>query len=323
MNAIRIDRLGGPEVLQLADVPVPKPGPGQVLVRQSVAGVNFIDVYLRTGLYKAALPFVPGREGAGVVETVGEGVTSVKPGARVAYTQTTDGGYAEANLVAENALVSIPDDVDDRTACALMLQGFTAHYLATDTFPLKPGNVALIHAAAGGVGALLVQIAKARGARVIATVGTDEKAKVAREAGADDVIVYAEADFAVATTALIGPHKVDVAYDSVGKDTWERSMSLLRPRGMLVLFGNASGPVPPVDPARLAAGGSLFMTRPTLGHYMQTRDETLGRARDLFGLVESGKLKARIGHEYRLADAAQAHTDLEARKTVGKLLLKP
>ncbi|HEY4441278.1 MAG TPA: quinone oxidoreductase, partial [Candidatus Elarobacter sp.] len=252
MKAIRIDRLGGPEVLQLADVPVPEPGPGQVRVRQSVAGINFIDVYLRTGLYKTELPFIPGREGAGVVDAVGEGVTSVKPGDRVAYTLTaSNGGYAESNVIPESMAVPIPADVDERSAAALMLQGLTAHYLATDTFPLKPGNVALIHAAAGGVGALLVQIAKVRGARVIATVGTKEKAQIARDAGADDVIVYAENDFAEATAMLVGPKKIDVAYDSVGKETWERSMSLLRPRGMLVLFGNSSGPVPPIDPARL------------------------------------------------------------------------
>ena len=323
MKAIRIDRIGGPEVLHVADVPVPAPGPGQVLVRQSTAGVNFIDVYLRTGLYKYPLPFILGREGAGVVEALGDGVTSVKPGARVAYTQPTSGGYAEANVVAENLLVPIPDGVDDKTACALMLQGITAHYLATDTYPLRPGSVALIHAAAGGVGALLVQIAKARGARVIATVGTDEKAALARDAGADDTIVYAQSDFAEATRKLVGEHGVDVAYDSVGKDTWERSLSVLRPRGMLVVYGNASGPVPPVEPQRLAAGGSLYLTRPTLGDYMRTPEELLARTGELFALVQNGKLHARIGAEYPLADAAQAHRDLEARKTVGKLLLTP
>ena len=323
MKAIRIDRTGGPEVLQYVDVPVPAPGPGQVLVRHRTSGINFIDVYVRTGLYKYPLPCIVGREGAGVVEAVGEGVTSVAAGQRVAYTQPTDGGYAEANVVAANLLVPVPDGIDDRTACALMLQGVTAHYLATDTFALKPGHVALIHAAAGGVGALLVQLAKARGARVIATVGTDEKAALARDAGADDVIVYAQTDFAEAATALVGKKGVDVAYDSVGKDTWERSMSLLRPRGMLVIFGNASGPVPPVEPQRLAAGGSLYFTRPTLGDYMRTPEELLGRTSELFALVQNGKLHVRIGAEYPLADAAQAHRDLEARKTVGKLLLTP
>jgi NADPH:quinone reductase len=323
VNAIQIDRNGGPEVLQLVDIPVPAPGPGQVLVRQSVAGINFIDVYIRTGLYKYPLPCVIGREGAGVVEAVGDGVTGVRVGQRVAYTQPTSGGYAEANVVAEKFLVPVPDDVDDRTACALMLQGLTAHYLATDTFALKPGDVALVHAAAGGVGALLVQIAKARGARVIATVGTDEKAQLAREAGADDVIVYAQTDFAEATRALVGDHGVDVAYDSVGKETWERSLSVLRPRGMLVVFGNSSGPVPPIDPARLAAAGSVYLTRPTLNDFMRTPEEMRGRARDLFSLVEGGKLHVRIGRAYPLAEAAQAQRDLEARKTVGKLLLIP
>ncbi len=323
VNAIRVDRNGGPEVLQLVDVPTPSPGPGQVLVRQSAAGINYIDVYQRTGLYKAPLPFIPGREGAGVVEALGEGVSGVRVGERVAYTHVGFGGYAPANVVDVRWLIPIPDGIDDGAACALMLQGITAQYLATDTFALHPGHVALVHAAAGGVGALLVQIAKARGARVIATVGTDAKAKIAREAGADDVIVYAQADFADATRALVGEHGVDVAYDSVGKDTWERSLSVLRPRGMLVVYGNASGPVPPIDPARLMAAGSIFFTRPTAGDYMRTREELLGRARELFSLVEAGKLRPRIGATYPLADAAQAHRDLEARATTGKLLLTP
>jgi NADPH:quinone reductase len=323
VNAIRIDRNGGPEVLQLVDVATPAPGPGQVLVRQSAAGINYIDVYQRTGLYKVALPFIVGREGAGVAEAIGDGVTDVKVGDRVAYTHLGGGGYAQANVVDARWLIPIPSGIDDPTACALMLQGITAQYLATDTFALRPGHVALVHAAAGGVGALLVQIAKSRGARVIATVGTQEKAKLAREAGADDAIVYAQTDFAEATRALVGEHGVDVAYDSVGKDTWERSLSLLRPRGMLVLYGNASGPVPPIEPARLAAAGSVYLTRPTAGDYMRTREELLGRARDLFSLVEAGKLRPRIGATYPLADAAQAHRDLEARATTGKLVLTP
>ena len=323
MNAIRIDRNGGPEVLQLVDVETPAPGAGQVLVRQNAAGINYIDVYQRTGLYKVALPFIVGREGAGVVEAIGDGVTGVRVGDRVAYTHLAGGGYAQANVVDERWLIPIPDGIDDATACALMLQGITAQYLATDTFPLRPGHVALVHAAAGGVGALLVQIAKARGARVIATVGTQEKAKLAREAGADDAIVYAQTDFAEATRALVGEHGVDVAYDSVGKDTWERSLSLLRPRGMMVVYGGASGPVPPIEPARLMAAGSLFLTRPTAGDYMRTREELLGRAREVFSLVETGKLRPRIGATYPLADAAQAHRDLEARATTGKLVLTP
>ncbi|MBV8748819.1 MAG: quinone oxidoreductase [Candidatus Eremiobacteraeota bacterium] len=324
MNAIRVDRTGGPDVLQLADVPTPAPGPGEALVRHTAAGINYIDVYLRTGLYKRDLPFIDGQEGAGVVEAVGAGVTEVKPGDRVAYASSPGlGGYADANAVPAEKLVAIPDGIDDQTACALMLQGTTAQYLVSDTFPLHAGHVALVHAAAGGVGSILVQLAKARGATVIATVGTDDKAKLAREAGADHVIVYAEEDFAEATRTLIGDHAVDVVYDSVGKDTWERSLSLLRKRGMLVVYGNASGPTPPIEPQRLAAAGSVYLTRPTLVDYLRTRDELLSRTGELFAAVRAGKLHARIGATYPLAEAAQAHTDLEARKTVGKLLLLP
>jgi NADPH2:quinone reductase len=324
MKAIRVDRTGGPEVLQLADVPEPAPGPGEALVRQSVCGINYIDVYVRTGLYKRDLPFIDGREGAGVVAAVGPGVTSVKAGDRVAYAQTPNlGGYAELNAVLATELVPIPDGVDDRDACAVMLQGMTAHYLATDTFPLRAGHVALVHAAAGGVGSTLVQLAKARGATVIATVGTQEKAELARGYGADHVIVYANEDFADATRTIVGDHGVDVVYDSVGKDTWERSLSLLRSRGMLVVYGNSSGPVPPIEPQKLAAAGSVFFTRPTLVDYIRTPEELLGRARDLFAAIAAGKLHVRIGATYPLADAAQAHRDLEARKTTGKLLLLP
>jgi NADPH:quinone reductase len=324
VKAIRVDRLGGPEVLELVDVPVPAPGPGEALVRQGAAGVNFIDVYFRTGLYKRPLPFIDGQEGAGVVEAVGEGVTEFRPGDRVAYPQTPNlGGYAEANAVPVHRLVPIPDGVEDRDACAVMLQGMTAHYLVNDTFPLRAGHVALVHAAAGGVGSTLVQLAKAKGATVIATVGTEEKAKLARGFGADHVIVYAEQDFAEATNALIGEHKVDVAYDSVGKETWERCFSVLRPRGMLVIFGNSSGPVPPVEPQKLAAAGSIFFTRPTLVDYIRAREELLKRAHDLFDAVKNGKLHVRIGATYPLADAPQAHRDLESRKTTGKLLLIP
>jgi NADPH2:quinone reductase len=323
MHAIQIDRTGGPEILTFVDVPVPSPGPSEVLVRQTSAGVNFVDVYVRTGLYPSKLPLILGREGAGVVESVGDSVTGISVGQRVAYTQPTSGGYAEANVVDQRYIVPVPGDVDDRTACALMLQGFTAHYLATDTFALHEGHVALVHAAAGGVGSLLVQIAKARGARVIATVGTEAKAALARANGADDVIVYAKQDFAEATRELVGPHGVDVVYDSVGKDTWERSMSLLKARGLLVLFGNASGPVPAIEPAKLMLGGSLYLTRPTLGDYTRTREEVLARARDLFGMVEAGTLKASIGATYPLAEAAQAQRDLESRSTTGKLLLIP
>ncbi len=321
MHAIRIDRTGGPDVLQYVEVPEPVAGPGQVLVRQTTVGINFVDVYMRTGLYKAPLPMILGREGAGVVAAIGAGVDGLREGDRVAYTQLTGGSYAELAVVDATHVVPIPAQIDDHVACALMLQGFTAHYLATDTFPLQPGQVALIHAAAGGVGLLLVQLAKARGARVIATVGTHEKAALARGAGADDVIVYTEHDFADATRALVGEHGVDVAYDSIGKDTWERSLGVLRRRGTLVNFGNASGPMPAIEPSRLMASGSIFFTRPTLPDYTHSREEVLGRANDLFGMVMSGKLHARIGAAYPLADAAQAQRDLESRATTGKLLL--
>ena len=324
MNAIRIDRTGGPDVLQLVDVPTPSPGAGEALVRHAASGVNFIDVYMRTGLYQRPLPFIDGSEAAGVVEAVGDGVTDLKAGDRVAYAQSpTLGGYAEYNAVPARLLVKVPDGIDERDAAAVMLQGMTAHYLVNDTFPLRAGQVALVHAAAGGVGALLVQLAKAKGATVIATVGTDEKAQLAREAGADHVIVYAKRDFAEAARELVGEHAVDVAYDSVGKETWERSLSLLRPRGMLVVFGNSSGPVPPVEPQKLAAAGSVFFTRPTLANYISTRAELETRSRELFDAMLGGKLHVRVGATYPLADAAQAHRDLEARKTVGKLLLIP
>jgi NADPH2:quinone reductase len=324
MKAIRIDHTGGPEVLELVDVPVPTPAAGEALIRHTAIGINYIDVYFRTGLYKRPLPFIDGREGAGVVEAVGEGVTEFKPGDRVAYAQTPNlGGYAELNAVPVRELVPIPDGVDDRDACALMLQGITAHYLANDTFPLRPGHVALVHACAGGVGSTLVQLAKARGATVIATVGSEAKAQLARGFGADHVIIYSNEDFAEATCAVVGAHGVDVAYDSVGKDTWERSLSVLRPRGMLVLYGNSSGPVPPVDPLKLMSGGSIFVTRPTMPDYVRTREELLGRVKDLFEATRSGKLHVRIGATYPLAEAAQAHRDLEARKTTGKLLLIP
>ena len=324
VNAIRIDRTGGPEVLQLADVPVPSPGPGEALVRHVASGVNFIDCYLRSGLYPRPLPFVDGAEGAGVVEAVGDGVTDLAVGDRVAYAQSPNlGGYAEKNAVPARLLVKIPDGIDERDAAAVMLQGMTAHYLVNDTFPLRAGQVALVHAAAGGVGALLVQLAKAKGATVIATAGTEEKAQLARDAGADHAIVYAKTDFAEATRAIVGEHAVDVAYDSVGKDTWERSLSLLRPRGMLVIFGNSSGPTPPIEPQKLAAAGSVFFTRPTLVNYISKREELETRTRDLFAAMRDGKLHVRIGATYPLAEAAQAHRDLEARKTVGKLLLLP
>lgn len=322
MKAIRVSGHGGPDQLQLADVPIPQPGAGEALIRQTAIGVNFIDVYKRTGLYPIEPPFTLGEEAAGVVEAVGDGVTEVQPGDRVAYASVF-GSYAAYNVVPAERCIPIPDGVDDRIACAAMLQGMTAHYLVTDTFPLGAGDVALVHAAAGGVGSLLVQLAKQRGATVIATAGSAEKVALAREAGADHAIDYTTADFGDAARAIAGDRRVDVAYDSVGRATWERSMMLLRPRGMLVVYGNSSGPVPPIDPLRLSREGSLFLTRPTLAHYVRTRDELLGRARELFALIAAGRLHVRVGATYPLADAAQAHRDLEARATIGKLLLIP
>jgi NADPH2:quinone reductase len=323
IRAAVLEEFGSPLVVQPVDLA--DPAPGEALVRLVACGVCHTDLYTASGADPSGYaPAVLGHEGAGVVEAVGEGVTEVKAGDRVAYAQTPNlGGYAEANVVLARELVPIPDGVDDRDACAVMLQGMTAHYLANDTFPLRPGHVALIHAAAGGVCSTLVQLAKARGATVIATVGTEEKAELARGLGADHVIVYANEDFADATRAIVGEHAVDVAYDSVGKDTWERSLSLLRPRGMLVVYGNSSGPVPPVEPQKLASAGSVFFTRPTHVDYSRTREELLGRARELFDAIRNGKLHVRIGATYPLADAAQAHRDLEARKTTGKLLLIP
>ena len=323
MKAIQIARLGGPEVLELVELPPPVPKAGEALIRQRAAGVNFIDTYQRSGLYPTALPYVLGREGAGVVEAVGDGVTEVHPGQRVAYPQGPGGGYGELVAVAAALCVPIPDGIDDDVAAAALLQGMTAHYLCNDTFALGRGDIAVVHAAAGGVGNLLVQLAKGKHATVIATAGSAEKVALAREAGADHAIDYSATNFADAVRALVGDKAVDVVYDSVGKATWERSMSLLRTRGMLVCYGNSSGPVPPVDPLSLMNGGSLYLTRPTLAHYMRTRDELLARAGAVFDAIREGALRVRIGARYKLADAAQAHRDLEARATVGKLILVP
>ncbi len=324
MKAISIDRVGGPEVLKLVDVPTPKPGPGEVLIRQTAIGLNYIDVYFRLGTYKRELPFIPGREGAGVVEALGEGVGDINVGDRVAYCETAHlGAYAEYNVVPAKELVVLPDDIDDRTGCAAMLQGITAHYLAHSTYPIQKNDWVLVHAAAGGVGLLLTQIAKARGATVIATAGGAEKGALAKGAGADHVIDYSTTDFAPVVKELTDGIGVAAAYDSVGKDTWERSMSVLRPRGYLVLYGASSGPIPPIDPQRLSAAGSIFLTRPTLTHYKLTRAELRTRANALFEMIRTKQLDMRIGHTYALADAAQAHIDLEARKTTGKVLLLP
>jgi len=322
MKAIQVQKTGGPEVLTLVDLPVPEPKPNEALVKVSAAGVNFIDIYFRQGQYPAPLPFVDGQEAAGVVTAVGSSVRSLKPGERVAYTGVL-GAYAEYATVPAGRLVRVPDNLDDRQAAAALLQGMTAQYLVKTTFPLKRGDTALIHAAAGGVGLLLVQWAKNLGARVIGTVGSEEKAVLAREAGADDVIIYTQTDFEAETKRLTDSKGVDVVYDGVGKSTFDKDMNVLRPRGYLVLFGLASGPVPPLDPSKLAQKGSLFLTRPTLAHHIAARKELESRAADVFGMIASGKLKLRIQHVYRLEEAQQAHRDLEARRTTGKLLLVP
>ncbi|HWH58644.1 MAG TPA: quinone oxidoreductase [Terriglobales bacterium] len=322
MKAIQIQRPGGAEALQLVDIPVPKPKPNEAVVKIAAAGVNFIDVYLREGRYKAPLPFVNGQEASGVVSEIGADVKTVKPGDHVAYAGPL-GAYAEYAAVPAERLVPIPSGVSDRDAAAAMLQGMTAHYLAYDTFPLKSGQTALVHAAAGGVGLLLVQMAHNLGARVIGTVSTEEKAKLAREAGADEVILYTKSDFEAETKNLTGGRGLDVVYDSVGKTTFDKGLNVLRPRGMMVLYGGSSGAVPPFDLIQLSAKGSLFVTRPKLGDYIITREELLARAEAVLGMIAAGKLKLRVEHIYKLEDAQQAHRDLESRKTTGKLLLIP
>jgi NADPH:quinone reductase len=308
--------------MQIVDVPTPEPGPNQALVKIAASGVNFIDVYFRGGLYKAEAPIALGSEAAGTVEAVGPGVTDVAAGDRVAYAMVR-GSYADYAVVAAAQLVRIPERLDFNSAAAAMLQGMTAHYLTHSTYPLERGNTCLVHAAAGGAGGLIVQMAKARGARVFGTVSTDEKAAVAREAGVDEAIVYTRSDFEAEVKRLTGGQGVHVVYDSVGKTTFEKSLSCLRPRGMVALFGQSSGPVAPFDPQVLNARGSVFLTRPSLAHYLLDRDELLWRAGDVLTAVDSGALKLRIDRTYALADAASAHRDLESRKTMGKLLLIP
>ena len=320
MKTIQVTVPGGPESLQLADVPVPKPGERQALVRLAASGVNFIDIYFRTGLYKADVPIAIGSEGAGTVEAVGEGVTEVAPGDRVAYAMAR-GSYAEYAVVPAAQLVKIPGHVDFKMAAAAMLQGMTAHYLTRSTFPLKTGDTCLVHAAAGGAGGLIVQMAKNIGARVFGTVSTAEKARIAKEAGADETILYTEQEFDVEARRLTGGRGVDVVYDSVGKTTFEKSLNALRPRGTLALFGQSSGSVPPFDPGILNTKGSLFLTRPSLGHYLLTREELLWRAGEVLGAMDAGKLRVRIDRTYPLVEAAVAHRDLESRKTAGKLVL--
>jgi NADPH2:quinone reductase len=320
MKAIRIHAHGGPEVLQYEGVPAPVPGPGQVLVRIDAAGVNFIDIYHRTGLYPVAMPYTLGQEAAGTVSALGPDVSGVAVGDAVAYT-AIPGAYAEFAVVPADRLVPVPAGVTTRQAAAVILQGVTAHYLATSTFPLSGGQTCLVHAAAGGVGLLLCQIAKRLGARVIGTVSTEAKAALARKAGADEVILYTQQDFEVETKRLTRSAGVQVVYDSVGKTTFDKSLNCLARRGMLVLYGQSSGPVPPFDPQVLNQKGSLFLTRPTLAHYVVTREELLARAGQVLGWVADGSLSVRIGAEYPLARAADAQRALAGRETTGKVIL--
>jgi NADPH:quinone reductase len=322
MKAIQVPRHGGAEVLTLVDLPIPQPKPNEIVLKISAVGINFIDIYYREGRYPISTPFIPGSEAAGTVHAVGSEVKSWKPGDRVTYCMVL-GGYTEYSAIPAERAVRVPQGVTDQQAAAAMLQGMTAHYLVHSTYPLKKGEIALIHAAAGGVGLLLVQMAKQIGARVIATVGTDEKAKLAREAGADDTIVYTRQDFEAETKRLTDGKGVHVIYDGVGKTTFDKDLNLLRPRGYLALFGASSGPVPPFDPILLSQKGSIFLTRPSLAHYVASREELEQRSSDVFAQITGGKLKLRIGHSYKLSEAAQAQRDLEARKTTGKLLLIP
>jgi NADPH2:quinone reductase len=322
MWAIQIDEHGGPEVLQWRELPDPTPGPNELLVEVRAAGLNFIDTYQRSGLYSVALPYTLGLEGAGVVGAVGSGVTSVAVGDRVAWA-SSPGSYAERVVVPADKVIQVPEGVDFELAAALPLQGMTAHFLTTDTFPLLEGHRCLIHAGAGGVGLLLIQIAKLRGAEVFTTVGSPEKAELATAAGADHTILYRDVDFADAITALAGERPLDVVYDGVGKTVFARSLHVLRQRGMMVTFGNASGPVDPISPLELSANGSLFLTRPTLFHHVNSQAEIQRRADDLFGWISAGQLDVRVGATFPLADAADAHRALEARQTTAKVLLLP
>ncbi len=320
MRGIQIKRYGGPEVLEYGELAEPTAAPGEAVVRVHVAGVNFIDVYQRSGVYPGVLPFTPGVEGVGTVESIGSGVTDVRVGERVGWLMVK-GAYAELAAVPAQRLVPIPDGIDDRTAAALLLQGMTAHFLLTDCYRVERGEWILIHAAAGGVGILMTQMAHRLGARIIGTTSSEEKATLAREAGADEIVLYTKEDFQEAARRITGGAGVSVVYDSVGKTTFLKSLDSLRPRGYMVLFGGSSGPAPSIDPMILNPKGSLFLTRPTLGNYVSTREELLRRAKDLFEWTAKGELKVRTEHEYPLADAATAQTDMEARRTTGKILL--
>jgi NADPH2:quinone reductase len=322
MKAIRVQQTGGPEVMELVEIPVPQPKATEAVMKVSAAGVNAIDLQFRDGKMKMPLPFIPGQEGAGVVTTVGAQAKTVKVGDRVAWSGTL-GSYAEYVAAPEEHLVPVPASVTDEQAAAVMMHGLTAHYLVNDAHKLKAGETALVHAAAGGVGLLLVQMAHAIGARVIGTVSSDGKAKLAREAGADDVIVFTRQDFESEVKRLTNGKGVEVVYDGVGKETFEKNLNVMRLRGMLVLYGMSSGPVPPVDPAKLSDKGSLYMARTTLAHFTATREELLARTSALFSMIAEGKLKVLVAKTYPLADAAQAHRDMEARTAAGKLLLIP
>jgi NADPH2:quinone reductase len=321
MKIIHVAQPGGPEAMTLADVPTPSPGPGEALVRIAYSGVNFLDVYFRTGLYKADLPITLGNEASGTVERVGSGVTDVAPGDRVAYAMTR-GSYAEYAVVPAAKLVKVPAGVELSTAAAVMLQGMTAHYLTHSTYPLVPGSTCLVHAAAGGTGGLIVQMAKLRGAKVFGTTSSEAKAEQVRDLGADEMIIYTAQDFEAEVKRLTNGRGVDVVYDSVGKTTFDKSLASIRPRGTMALFGQSSGSVAPVDPAVLNVRGSLFLTRPNLAHHVLDREELLWRAGDVMKYLGSGALKIRVSKIYSLADAAEAHRDLEGRKTTGKLLIK-
>jgi len=321
MKAVQVREPGGPEKMEIVDVPVPVPGPGQALVRIAASGVNFIDIYFRSGLYKSDPPITLGSEAAGTVESIGPNVTHVAPGDRVAYAMVR-GSYAEYAAVPETSLVKIPDTIDFDSAAAAMLQGMTAHYLTNSTFPLNSGQSCLVHAAAGGAGRLTAQMAKIRGARVLGTVSTEEKAVVATGAGVDHPIIYTAVDFEAEVKRLTGGTGVDVVYDSVGKTTFDKSLACLRPRGMMVLFGQSSGPVTAFEPQILNTRGSIFLTRPSLAHYLLSREELLWRAGDVFTAIERGELVLRIDRVFPLAEAGAAHRALESRATSGKLILK-
>ena len=324
MKAVRVHQYGGLEALKYEEVPVPEPGEGEARVKVEAVGVNFIDIYHRIGRYQGALPLTLGQEAAGVVDAVGPMVMDIKPGDRVSYA-SVQGSYAEYAIVPVWRLINIPKDVDTQHAAAMMIQGLTAHYLTFSTYPLKKGDTALVHAAGGGTGQLLVQIAKQRGARVIGTVSTEEKAAYAREAGADEVINYSQTDFESEVKRLTAEHGagVDVVYDSVGKDTFDKSLNCLRRRGYMVLYGQSSGSVPPIDPQTLNAKGSLYLTRPFLAHYTADRAELVGRMNDLFQWIAAGTLKVRIDKTFPLAEAAEAHRYLEGRQSKGKILVLP